>query len=485
MGGLGGIPVLQPGERHTVAATLLRYALIAEPGLYTVDVRYDFGWEPTPARPIPSASLKLRFSEPDAAHAQAIAARAGAPHRLPSADTHADSFGDYTSLRHPLYLPVLKTQADAGTVFAVLGIGHIKGSEATAALLELAGNPAATAEVRLAAMKMLAARAPYPPTSHYHFPDIVISAEQLRVDAWTDALRAAALRLARNAVSDDSASDTDFVPPALSLMSALGRPEDAPRLLAILDANLIDTLPGGGVPHPQSRRIHEALEALRSLRMKGWMLSEEPVRPAEIYLTFYLVEREQLPHTDRIERLALAHLAHPSLTVRRSAYDALRHPVPETHLPQARADFALDIRGLRDAVRSMIWRTYDRRLLPEVLARLENNQDRHQQGQLIGLALALTGPREVIPMLIDQLDRASTVNETLDQLVSLVINRPPSSYRGVNWDQSDLDALQAAWRTFYARHGERILTGGKLAPDDRRVPATLFGGRYDWAMRGR
>jgi hypothetical protein len=483
MGGLGGMPILKPGDHYTLAAPLLRYALIEKPGLYSIEISHDFGWKPTQVNPLPVARLKLRFSEPDAVKAQAIAALAGTPYRLPSEDTRSDDFGDYTSLRHPIYLPFLETKAVEGTVFAVLGIGHIKGRQATSALLNLAVSPTSTAEVRLAALEMLAARASYPPPITHYSPRLVISADHLRVDAWNDTLRTGTFRLVHDLLSSDSSDNSDLTPPALDLLSALGTPEDAPQMLSILEANLIDTLPGGGVSHPQNQRIHKSLESLRALRTRGWTLPASPTRLGEIYLTFYLVEREQLPVTPEIEKLALAHLDDSSLIVRRSAYDTIRHPVPEIYLRQVRADFALDTLGLRDGVRSMIWKTHDLRLLPDLLARLENNRDHRQQRHLIGLSLELAGPRTVLPIFISQLNQTVLARETLDELTRITIADQPSSYRETNWTQADLDTLQTSWREFYARHEESIVDGKKFSSDDHRISAALFGGRYDWTPR--
>lgn len=474
MGGLGGMPILKTGDHYTLAATLLRHALIEKPGIYSIEISHDFGWKPTRAHPIPIAHLKLRFSEPDAIKAQTIVAQAGTPHRLPWADTRSDNFGDYTSLRHPIYLPLLETKAAEGTVFAVLGIGHIKGPQATAALLKLAVNPTSTAEVRLAAVEMLSDRAPYPSSIAHHSQRIVISTEHLRDGAWTEPLRTESLHLARKLLS----SGSDLTLPAIDLMRALGTPEDAAAILAILDAGLV------GSPSLGGKYLYSSLHALHALHLKGWPLPVKPTRPSEVYLTFYLLEREQLPHSAEIEKLALAHLAHPSLVLRRAAYNSLRHPVPEDHLAQVRNDLAQDVVwGVRYPVLSLLSRTHDLRFFPDLLTLLENNQDRHQQVGLIRHSLELAGPRKVLPILISQLNQPALARNTLDELTRLTIADQPSSYHETKWTQTDLDTLQTAWREFYARHEERIVDGKKFPREDRRISPALFGGRYNWSPR--
>ena len=477
MGGMGSKDVLQPGEKFTASTALMRHALIERPGVYRITISHDFGWYSTPTRPIPTAQLTLRFSEPDAATARDIVAKADSPHGLVG-NTRAAEFGDHTSLRHPLYLPLLQTRAASGSVAAVNGIGHIKGTPATAALITLAADPESTADIRLAAFKMLSARAI--PTRH-HFAGLVISPKLISADAWNDELHARALHLARAFLATDEALTSDATPHAVDLIRVFGNADDAPRLLAITEANLFDSSPGGGIPHLQSQRIFIPLNALRALHLKGWPAPTQPANAAELYLIFDLIKHEQLPHSPEIEQLALTHLSHPCLIVRRAAYDTILQTVPATALAQVRADFQTP--ALVSTVLSLITRTNDTRLSPDLLTRLETNQDRHRHRQLVSHALRLTGPHEVIPRLIARLNEPALAREALDQLTSLVIDRQPSNFRTVTWTQSELDALQTAWRDFYALRKERIINGEKFSANSARVPAALFGGRYDWSPR--
>ncbi len=194
-----------------------------------------------------------------------------------------------------------------------------------------------------------------------------------------------------------------------------------------------------------------------------------------------MIKHEQLPHSPEIEQLALTHLSHPCLIVRRAAYNTIRQAVPATALPQVRADFQNP--ALVSPVLSLITRTNDTRLFPDLLTRLETNQDRRQHAELVSHALRLTGPHEVIPRLIARLNEPALAREALDQLRPLVTEPQPSNFRTVTWTQPELDALQTAWRDFYALHKERILSGEKFSADSARVPAALFGGRYDWSPR--
>ncbi len=224
MGGLGGERMLQPGGKFTISAALMRYALIERPGVYHIRISHDFGWYSTPARPIPTARLTLRFSEPDAATARQIVAKADSPGGLVG-NTRSAEFGDHTSLRHPLYLPLLQTRAASGSVAAVNGIGHIKGTPATAALITLAADPESTADIRLAAFKMLSARAI--PARH-HFAGLVISPKLISADAWNDELRARALHLARAFLATDEALTSDATPHAVDLIRVFGNADYAP-----------------------------------------------------------------------------------------------------------------------------------------------------------------------------------------------------------------------------------------------------------------
>lgn len=481
MGGIGADRTLKLGEAFTISAPLMRYALIENPGTYTIEISHDFGWYPTTARPIPAARLSLQFAEPNETQVRTIFAAASLNNGLPSVNSRGQSFGDYTCLRFPCYLPVLQSAATGGNAKAVIAIGHIRGSLATESLLKLAANSEFSADVRRTALEMLADRAPYPASISHYAPQLVVAPDLLREGAWTDVLRADTLRLVRELLS----TDTDLTAPSLDLVSALGTAEDAIRILTILDASLVDNAPQGGLTQSQGQRLYKSIEALRSLLRKGWGIPAKPTSTAEIYLTFSLLERGQLPYSTEIETLARSNLRHPSLIVRRKAYDTIRQPVPDDLLPAVRSDLQRNTPGLRDGVLGYIWRTQDTRLLPDLIERLENNRDRHQQDQLISHTLALAGPRKIIPILIGQLSQPSIALENLDQLTQLVMDRRPASFRGVKWQQANFDALQTAWHQFYAHYEERILSGKKFSPEDRRVPPTLFGERYDWTSAPR
>lgn len=477
MGGIGTDRTLKLGETFTISAPLMRYALIENPGTYTIEISHDFGWYPASARPIPTARLSLQFSEPNETQVRTIFAAASVNNGFPSVNSRGKSFGDYTCLRFPRYLPLLQSAAIVGNAKAVIAIGHIRGSLATESLLKLAAGSEFSSDVRRTALEMLADRAPYPaPISHYA-PQLVVAPDLLREGAWTDALRADTLRLVRELLT----TDTDLTPPSLDLVSAFGTSEDATRILTILDASLAENAPQGGLTQSQSQLLYKSLEALRYLQRLGWSIPANPTRASEIYLTFSLLERGQLPYSAELEELARSNLRHPSLIVRRSAYDTLRQPVPNDLLPAVRSDLQRNTRGLRDAVLAYIRRTQDTRLLPDLIDHLKNNRDRQHQDQLISHALALAGPHKIIPILIHQLNQPSIALENLDQLTQLVMDRRPASFNGVKWQQPNFNALQAAWREFYARYEERIIAGQKFSPEDPHVPTTLFGGRYDWS----
>lgn len=479
-GGMGSGRTLQAGESTTISAALMRYAMIEVPGTYRIEISHDLGWQTTPDRPIPVTNIQLQFDQPDVDAARAVIADISARRGGPTINARTQPYGDYTSLRHPIYLPLLKARATAGEAMAVAGIGHVKGRQATAALVTLAAAPESSAEVRLTAMDMLAARAPHPTQRLYHVPNLVISPDHLREGAWDEDLEASTRRLARMLASKDDPTGLALTARALDLLAAYGGPEDASRVLTILDACLGRADFPQGMPEGQNQLLNSSLYALRALSAKGWSAPASPVSPAEIYLVFHLASRGELPAGDPIERLALANLAHPNRIVRRTAYEAVSRPVPEAALDQVRADLVTEHQGLLNGVLGMIVRTNDRRLSTDLLHVLEHNRDRHRQGQLVGRSLELAGPEAVIPLLISQLAHPEIAEVNLDELIRLFFDRQPHGVRPIKWADQNPDALRAAWQEFFTRYQSRILDRQKLSPDKPYVPQMLFAGRYDW-----
>ncbi len=114
MGGIGYSPMIEPGKKHYESVPLLRYRRIDNPGVYKIQVSHDgVGWGDTPDRQWPVAETIIKFSRPtedDARKLIRAMLRAPANHGLTSGEKNPP-YRDFSVLRDPAYLPVLREYA--------------------------------------------------------------------------------------------------------------------------------------------------------------------------------------------------------------------------------------------------------------------------------------------------------------------------------------------------------------------------------------
>ena len=139
MGGLVGPRELKSGEQYLELLRLQNYVRVDRPGVFTVRVVHDFGWKPTPDKPLLVAEAKITIALPTPEqaekHVNAIAAKYD-----PIKDNELGPYWpktDFRYLSHSVFLPALEKQAAAGVVQATEGIKRIPATNATLALVRL------------------------------------------------------------------------------------------------------------------------------------------------------------------------------------------------------------------------------------------------------------------------------------------------------------------------------------------------------------
>lgn len=321
MGGMGQYHYLQPGQSHTFAAAVMRYAFIEKPGVYTIEIGHDCGWDFEKTRQrVPMARLTLRFAMPDERQAREILKRAGTPWRLPSADVRSEDFGDYTCLRFPVFLPLLREEiAGGGKAEAVLALGHMKGADVTIALLTLAREPSASFAIRAAAFEMLAARAPERTGRGWGGGKLVIDASLLNHDAWPVEAREAALRLAREVFARQGPIEKSEKLFAIEYVGLFGSSSDAPCLMDSLRSRVARFRSDDPSTEHFTTEDFAALRALEQLRLRGWVPSFPPLDAAEWELWIHLLEAERVPLTSELRSVVFGALQDMSSSIRARA----------------------------------------------------------------------------------------------------------------------------------------------------------------------
>ncbi len=169
-GGLGGMwggmgsgsdfprPELKPGGKYCEDLLLMRYREPGKAGTYTIKVYRNLGWEPAAVReaiqkhksrdipPVPLnapiVTTTIRFRMPDPQQARKVVE---GMMKLPTGcvlmlGEGYQPFADFSLLRYPVYLPIMRELAEKGDARGLVAIGAMAFPEATQALLDLSYN---------------------------------------------------------------------------------------------------------------------------------------------------------------------------------------------------------------------------------------------------------------------------------------------------------------------------------------------------------
>ena len=238
MGGIAGPRELKPGETHREPLRLQNYVRVDQPGAFTLRVGHDFGWTPTPERPLPvaEAKIQIRLPTPEEAQARVSAILSSQP---PLKEDELGAYWhqtDFRYLSHPIFLSALERASAAGHVRALEGLQRIQTTNATSALVRLL----ASEDIRVchAATLFLSRRMPprlvqgYPRQPFGYVPGEEAAAY---TNYWlaeaVEPLRRSADRLLRS-------TNVSYVRTGAFVVETIGTPEDAPAVLEALRGTL-------------------------------------------------------------------------------------------------------------------------------------------------------------------------------------------------------------------------------------------------------
>lgn len=183
----GSVIQLAGGEHYWITIALHRYRRVLLPGVYDVTVRLAWGSSGVHIDP---ASVLLEMAEPTEDEARAVLEALDCQEPCPDYQgSPCFPCSDYTSLYHPLYLPLLRTRALEGDWRAVQGVIVIETPEATALLIDVLESPHPEA-VRLARNEL---RLRVPQNDDVYYPDqprVETRTQRLRRVAWAPELAA-------------------------------------------------------------------------------------------------------------------------------------------------------------------------------------------------------------------------------------------------------------------------------------------------------
>jgi len=486
-GGLSGRRELKPGEEYRQALRLQNYVRVSQPGVFTVRVGHDFGWEATPSRPLPAAEGKIAVAMPTADQAEqrvrAILAKAE-PEK-------GDALGaywaktDFRYLSHPVFLAALERCAAEGNEQALEGVQRIKSKEATLALTRLLDHK--MTNVVHAAAFFLGRRMPprivggYPRRlGGYGTPEDAAADTALWMPAAAEPLRAAARTLLRSGT-------VNYVNTGAFIIEAIGKGEDG---VAVLEA-LAGTLREWKVrANPEDNILNAPgagdalINALAGLRERGYRAPT--AGGVNVILARFLeLGDPSVPRGDGWEQLLEAFFGQNPPMLREAAVRALPRP------PVGQWEKLL-MGALNDADRGVM-RTActvagesKNQIFAEPLGNIIRTERHEWVVREASLALTRLGAHWVATEAwIERLGDEKLHGEGLRFLAEKLEHPESHGSTGHDLGREARMAMRARWQRFFADPERRSLVeAGKRVPVTATQARELFSGGFSYWIDG-
>ena len=497
LGGLGGTSELKPGGRVYWSLPLIRYCRLDAPGRYTLRAHHDFGWTETPQRKFPVGEVTFTLMMPTPAQARQVIKAMDMPPPTASRGwgEKAAPYPDFSALRYPVYLPLLRERARETTPqafgTALQGIGCIPTPEATEALLELANDPDTPRAV--AATLTLNARLPDPTlrgklVHRSPFQDPTASPRlSLSQSAWRPRFAPSARALARRLLVSP---DTTAVAAAAFILECVGTRDDFPALTSALDTAIQKTpaIPEQMGFYPRRYGACQELERASLVRIQaGDPVTTAPRSLAEQdeYLQALTAQPPQRPPDWPARCLALLDSPVAYLRAQTLATLVTLSPLPpplteslRTRLPALLLDQNQDIQV---AACDMALKIKDPALRAPVLQALAQARDFPLPNSLTRVAYFQGVRWEALKFWADHLDDPTRKMDALGFLEGVLNPRTGGGYDS-NYDAATGAALKAEWDRFLLAHRKEIQDGRTYPLDAPEVQALfpkkvyMFGG---------
>lgn len=451
LGGLGGSSVIEPGKFHSDNLKLLDYRRLTKPGRYLVTATHEWNL-------VGSATIEVRDPTP----AEARQLWDDLNQKMPKQPNHhpdhkVPAFGRLT---HPVYLPLLREGARAGSKTALMALGQMPDPEATKTLVELLDHQ--DAKFVAAVEEELYLRLPDPELDgQVHRRNIFESDDSdprkyLRDASWRPEFAAAVRAHARKNLATADRTDRDR---GAFMLCCVGTPEDWPALRKALDtaltANQGKPMADDDYPRP-SIDCEEMRRAVQMLVVRGVVAPVGPTTGADRILFVEAINRRPDFRPPGWEVTYTAALRDPLPYVRRVAIDCLPEPLPEFArklIPSLLADAHVDVQVAACRVAYTVKAPEWKSAVMKTLAEAQNSWLINAAGNA---AYGLCTPLEHMEIYVNKLTDPKAAAESLSALKMIFRDSFSSSIGNHLKTPEQREACQAAWRRFIAEHREKL-----------------------------
>lgn len=494
LGGKGYCPTIPPGARHYESLPLLRYCRIEKPGVYKLRASHDLGWTEAGGRTIPVAEATVTFATPTAEQARGIVEEM---YRL-SKDTimfsgrRQQAYADFTTLAHPVYLPILAPRAARGCYRALQALGEIPTPEATKVLVRLLDhqNPAFARKV----VQTLNRRLPDPqlkgtlPCRNVFDNTCDERRRWLVSRCWRAEFAPAIRKVGRRLLVG---TDTENLQCGAFIVECLGQEEDLPSLVKALDCAAIRAkdLPlakhtnSQGIETRKGREVvvvapeehsyppprHDLQELMRAARMMGLrgVLSPAPPRsPGEMLLFAAAIGASKTFRPAGWEATYARLLRAEIPYVREAALVNLPLPPPDGLLDLvARLVEDKDV-DVQIAACRVAKETKAPRLREPVLRVLASAREEWLFRAADNAAYVLASRWDRMQVLLARLDEKGMTARCLGSLASEILADQSSR----SLDEGSVRSCKGVWQQFLRDHEAELKAGRSYRLADRALP---------------
>lgn len=488
-GGLGGDSTVKPDDSWYQTLSLNDYCRFDAPGEYSIDVHHDLGWRLSESQTLPVGHIKIRLEMPSPAQAQKIVAAIEAMPQnngVLNGTKNTQPFPDRSTLRYPVYLPVLLPLIRAGKTDFLEAVGAMDTPEATRALVELLNSDE---KISLAAAQTLSPRLPVVANSMLAaWPNakavFALRQETVR-KTWRAEFATPIRRYARRALASE---DRNALRNAATMLQSVGNGSDLPLVLAVLNRRIART---AQTPRWQSVGTDDTNDG------DGWFLQDDCLmlmrcvsailrRGAKLPLgssTLAVIAiqtqqaKEEKPNAARWLPSQARWLRHSVPFIRQLALESLTPNVVPSNVtshavlaPSVRALMPVLLRDSDISVRQQACQlaasSGDKTLLPEVLRVLESARNFWLVNSADYAAKKLGGQYQAWQIWANRLDEPKMAQFAIQSLVSVIARKSG----GYGWNggvaQSEGKLLKPLWQKFLRDNQKRLTEGPLFSPDE-------------------